>query len=137
MLVARLKRMDSPEHQAGIVDEAIEAAESSRRFGDEAFARIRVGDIAFHGQRLAAGGLYLARERLRLLPAGMVADCDARALIGEASGDSGPYARGGAGYQHSLAGEIGNDEAVGGLSRSLFTVWRGLCRRRRRQFAST
>jgi hypothetical protein len=35
-------------------------------------------------------------------------------LIDEASGDSGPYARGGAGYQHGLAGEIGNDEAVGG-----------------------
>jgi hypothetical protein len=75
MLLARLERGDSPEHQACVVDEALEATEPSCHVGDDAFARIWIGDIAFCRQRLAASGLDLVRERLRLLRA--------RALLGE------------------------------------------------------
>ena len=114
VLVAGLKRVNSAEHQAGIVDEAIEAAEPGRRFGDDLHARFRVGDIAFNRERFAAGHLDLARKRVSLVRARIVTDGDARPLLGEAPRHRGPYAGRAAGDEHGFAGEIGNDEAGSG-----------------------
>ena len=122
VLVAGLERVDSPEHQAGIVDEAIEAAEPGRRFGDDLHARLRVGDIAFNRERFAAGRLDLARKRVSLVRARMVTDGDARPLLGEAPRHRGPYAGRAAGDEHGFAGEIGNDEAGSGHERAFLLL---------------
>ena len=114
MLVARLERVHPPEHQAGIVDEAVEAAESARRFGDNLRTCFWIGDIALHRHRLAARGLDLAHKRVSLVRARMIADRDARPLLGEASRDRRADAGRAAGNKNSFAGEIGNDEAGSG-----------------------
>src|ERR1700734_3556209 len=109
MLVARLERVHPSEHQAGIVDETVEAAESARCLGDDRLARFRGGDIAFHGQRLAAPGLDLAHKCVSLVRARMITDRDTRSLLGKASGDSRADAGRAARYENVFAGEIGNN----------------------------
>ena len=133
MLVARLKRVDPSEHQAGVVDEAVETAYSAcSRLGDDLRARLRVRDVAFDRQRFAARGLDLAHKRVSLFGARLVTDRDPRPLLGEASRDGGPHPRRTAGDQDSFAGEIGNDETGSGHKEALLLLFSPRkCRRRR------
>src|ERR1700678_3504968 len=114
MLVARLERVHPSEHEAGIVDEAIEAAESVRCFRDNLRARFGVGDIALDRQRLAARGLDLAHKCVSLVRARMITDRDPGSLLGETSGHSSADAGRAARNENIFAGEIGNDEARSG-----------------------
>src|SRR5580704_5575312 len=114
MLVARLERMHPPEHETGIVDEAVEAAESARCFGDNPRARFWVCDIALHRQRFAARSLDLAHKCVSLVRARMIADGDARSLLGKACGDSSADTGRTARDENIFAGEIGNNEARSG-----------------------
>src|ERR1700722_16490650 len=108
MLVGRLERMDPPEHETGIVDEAVEAAESARCFGDNPRARFRVCDITLHRQRFAARSLDLAHKCVSLVRARMITNRDTRSLLGGASGYSGTDASRAARDENIFAGEIGN-----------------------------
>src|ERR1700722_5015606 len=114
MLVARFERVHPSEHEAGIVDEAVKAAESVPCFRDNSRARFCGCDIALDRQRLAARGLDLAHKCVSLLRARMITDCDTRSLLGEASGHSSADAGRAARDENSFAGEIGNNEARSG-----------------------
>src|ERR1700722_18919236 len=114
MLVARFERMHPPEHEAGIVDEAVEDAESVRGFGDNLRACFWVCDVALDRQRFAARGLDLAHKCVSLLRARMITDSDTRSLLGEASGHRRADAGRAAGDENGFAGKIGNDEARSG-----------------------
>src|ERR1700722_1596315 len=114
MLVARLERMHPPEHETGIVDEAVEAAESARCLGDDFRTGFGISDIAFDRHRLAARGLDLAHKCVSLVRARMITDRDSRPLLGKASShgraDAGRAAR----DENIFAREIGNNEARSG-----------------------
>src|ERR1700722_14805086 len=86
MLVARLERMHPPEHEAGIVDEAVEGTESGRCFGDNLRACFWVRDIALDRHGLAARGLDLPHKRVSPARAPMITDSDTRSLLGQPSG---------------------------------------------------
>lgn len=111
MLVGRFIGKDPAEHQARVVDQAVEAAESGRRLGDDALAVGRAHDVAADGNRFAARGLDLLRHRPRRVLARVIADRDLGPLSGEPSREGRPDAGRASGDQDDPVGEIGDDEA--------------------------
>ena len=87
---------------------------SARCLGDDLRAGVGIGDIAFHGQRLAASGLDLAHKCVSLVRARVITNGDARSLFGEGFGHSGADAGRAPRDENILAREIGNNEARSG-----------------------
>ena len=107
MLVGRFIRRDPAEHQAGVVNQAVEAAESGRRLGDDALAVGRARDVAPDGNRFAARSLNLLRQRSRGVLARVIADPDLGPLSGEPPRDRRPDAGRASGDQDDLSARSG------------------------------
>ena len=91
-------------HDAGIVDQHVDAAE--RRLGrvEHARDRLRVADVGLGGDGAAAGLLDLADQRLGFGCAAGVIDDDGEAVGGEPLGDGGADAARSAGDERDLVG---------------------------------
>jgi len=89
-------------HDAGVVDQHIDAAEGGFRGVEHAAHRIGIADISLGGKRLAALGFDFARQCLGGFNIAGIIDDDGEAIGGEMLRHRGTDAAGSAGYNRHL-----------------------------------
>jgi hypothetical protein len=124
MRVAGFERGHAAEHQAGVVDQAVDAAEMRARGRHDARTGFRVRHIAAHQQRFDLGLFQFLGERLSGRFAGMIIDRNARTLRAESTRQCSADASGSAGDKDDLVGQIGNAEPRGFSLRHQVPPWR-------------
>ena len=95
-------------HDAGIVDEHVDAAERGFRGVEHAAHRVGVADIGLGGERPAALAFDLAGQRLGGFGIAGIVDDDGEAVAGETLRHSGTDATGGACYDCYFVGFVGH-----------------------------